>query len=264
MQVAKRSKLGKRARQGGDRGGTSTDVLTSRFGSEAKREVKIKWAGEEDSFMDLICKFAKLDTTTSVEMDPNHPESCPSCLSTMPLKDFAGHVMKCVLSIPDIAHTEQKQSIDVDHKIATSLADPEAEAQLVSGQFRPLSECKQGAQCRRLGYEHFIMLKHPTVGCPICAEAFQVYEIDAHISVCLNSAASHTSHVSASTGGTDAMILDMPDDIQGPKLTKEQAQAMSRCVMYQKGEKGLDDSSMLELLSAFKNLGFTRDALANM
>lgn len=46
-------------------------------------------------------------------------------------------------------------------------------------------QCLAGKDCKEVSSRHFIQFLHPHLPCPICAEPFEVYEINAHVTLCL-------------------------------------------------------------------------------
>jgi len=50
--------------------------------------------------------------------------------------------------------------------------------------------CELGKECTRTDASHFELLAHPDVACPMCDEEYPVYEINAHITICLDRPAS--------------------------------------------------------------------------
>jgi hypothetical protein len=46
--------------------------------------------------------------------------------------------------------------------------------------------CEKGRDCLRTDASHFESLHHPDVACPMCDEEYPVYEINAHITICLD------------------------------------------------------------------------------
>lgn len=85
----------------------------------------------EDSFLTLINKFAALEFSGP---GAGREETCPLCPTTLPLDQFAPHVLKCVDKMDaEEAANLGAQAWTTDEKIAAALA---------SGK-----ECRFGSKC---------------------------------------------------------------------------------------------------------------------
>ena len=50
--------------------------------------------------------------------------------------------------------------------------------------------CESGQECQRTDAQHFLLKYHPEVACPLCGEMLPVYEVNAHVTICLDRPAS--------------------------------------------------------------------------
>jgi len=63
--------------------------------------------------------------------------------------------------------------------------------------------CPQGKSCTRTDAQHFKLKFHPLVSCPICDDEYPVYEINAHVTICLD-----TPRPAAPVAKTDSNMAD--------------------------------------------------------
>lgn len=147
----------------------------------------------DQSFFDLLKTFASLDL-------PTEPEKCPLCPASFPVQEFATHVYEC---IKQLDHAEQKYQLERDEALAVQLSlqtnGQEIEDQLSFPTLPQGSMCPQGLSCRRYDVSHHNWFKHPEASCPICGEEFTVYDIDAHVVLCLNRPQDKSSPFSSSS-----------------------------------------------------------------
>ena len=142
--------------------------------------------------MNLLTHFAALHVPTS----STKPEACPVCSQSFPLSELAEHVYECIKSLDDVERKEQER---LDEKMARQLMEREMKAVRQQESLDALTQqaqarfqsnigapCPHSAECSRTDAQHFINQSHPTVDCPLCAHPFQVYEVNAHINLCLN------------------------------------------------------------------------------
>jgi hypothetical protein len=240
---------------------------------------------EEDSFFDLVRTFASLEFPEA----QNGPEQCPLCPLKFSVEDFAPHVYECLKKLDDV---ERAAQVQLDEKYACRLADEEAQVT----QFEPSVFCPYAGSCKRSDAQHFMNLRHPQVPCPVCDEPCEVYEVNAHINFCLERGGSRAPSSSAPgsammsdygsaprpPGGpaipvksreehrgsadrdSDDETLDSAAEGESaaPSLTKGQMKAMANMVVQQRAKVASDqDCSLMDLLSTFKQLGFTKENL---
>lgn len=148
----------------------------------------------DDNFFDLLQTFASLDFPDS---DPQQPEKCPLCPLSFALDEFASHVLECITQLDDI---EKEHVLKLDEKMAQEMAGglPQTIHTSSFSHFSAPSTCKDGANCKRTDSSHFINVSHPKVDCFICGKGYQVYEINAHLNLCLTSSNRPPSSSSAS------------------------------------------------------------------
>lgn len=137
----------------------------------------------DESFFDLLKTFAGLDLP-----DENAIEQCPLCPLTIPLTSFADHVYECIKQLDP---EEKKEQLRLDEQLAHQLSagqmdEPDFKAS--SQGFPQGTPCPQGSQCRKYDQGHHRWFAHPQVACPICTEEYTVFAIDAHVSLCLDTA----------------------------------------------------------------------------
>jgi hypothetical protein len=166
--------------------------------------------GGEDTFLNLLTHFANLHVPTS----STKPEQCPVCAQSYPLSDFADHVYQCLHSLDDVERKEQER---LDEKMARQLMAREVrmldESEHSSSYARDRREsgtdCPDGAECQRVDHQHFVLRKHPEVQCPVCSIKFPVYEVNAHINVCLSDTSVGAGGEGRKEGGEEGMEDEM-------------------------------------------------------
>lgn len=230
--------------------------------------------------------FASMD----IPDKPGAPEACPLCAEVLPLPQFAPHVYQCIKSLDAVEREHQEQ---IDRKLAERYAQG---AEFRS--FHKSDNCEKGAQCDRTDAQHFVNLRHPLVPCPICNGEFEVFSVNAHITMCLESGGggfgpSSSSFISSSGrpqqqekqpmhsfGGPRKQASEdeeesMDDESlhsmglnarssSGGNLSRQQMKAMATMVVEQKSKGPREqDMSLLQLLDTFKTLGFTKESLSS-
>ena len=140
----------------------------------------------EDTFSNLLTHFAALHVPTS----STKPEQCPICNNMFPLSDFADHVYSCLKVLDDVEKKEQER---LDEKMARQLMarevrllDESERSTSYSRDRRAMgSDCADGAQCQRTDAQHFQLRSHPEVACPVCGATLPLFDINAHVTACL-------------------------------------------------------------------------------
>lgn len=176
-------------------GGTKRQMnfLSVARNAEAKEltHADMKVEENDESFFELLQTFAKLDLP---ETETDEKEQCPLCPAILPIGDFATHMYECIKKLDQ---EEKKYQEDKDAALAKELARHQGLAEDQSlYQFSAPEEgsaCPQGAACRRYDLNHFQLFTHPEVACPICGETFAVYEIDAHVGLCVDSRSANSA-----------------------------------------------------------------------
>jgi hypothetical protein len=255
-------------------------------------------ADNSEEFYDLLQHFAGLEFS-----NPNKLEECPlNCGGSFPLSNFADHVYQCISRLDEV---EKKELERLDEKYARELAvktgDLYSSAE-AGGDYSSKEEiCRYGSKCHRTDANHFVQLYHPEQICPICSASFAVYEINAHINLCLlpkeeknrvespmneegqvkpsadlfNSSAFssvRSASLSPQLLRTNSDILPVRSDEEeegegetgdksGQKLTVDMASALSQSVLARRGK---NDPGLAQLLDTFKTLGFTADNLREL
>jgi hypothetical protein len=244
---------------------------------------------ESDGFFDLLSHFAGLTFPSS---DPNRLEPCPTCPNQYPISSFAEHVYDCIKSLDD----EEKRALEViSEKYARKLAETgefAVEYDEGSAFRRPSGICSSGINCKRTDSNHFRHVYHPSVPCPICSLLFPLYEINAHITFCLEQPRAFQAELSSIPETSNSLISQQkkiikksklpiraddseeeqeteenPIDESQCQLTVEQASLVASMLLKKnRGGSKLDekDPSLVEMLDTFKTLGFTAANLAKL
>lgn len=267
---------------------------------------------EDESFFDLCRSFAQIELPESEHEGGS--EKCPLCPMEFPLSEFAAHVYKCIRKLDDV---EEKHQMQLDEKMAQRLQEREirghsryrrfagqdSDSMDTGGgegegeeedlekkqleafeQFKPSLHCPDGAKCDRVDAQHFIQKKHPRVNCPICEDEFEVYAINAHVSICID-AEPLENEPFARVGNSRPKQHGMQDDDDGTAdeakspalgedapmqrspssaLTTAQMKAMAGMIVEQKNlPVSKQDISLHRLLDTFASLGFTKDTLTD-
>jgi len=115
---------------------------------------------KEESFDSLLGRFASLN----VGKDSTE-EKCFICGKTVLLKKFPEHIHECV---------EALRKNDEE----THLAQMAAAGVPVCNSY-----------CQKTDYSHFMSHYHPPAHCPVCNEEMPLYEMEAHLALCMASTA---------------------------------------------------------------------------
>ena len=254
---------------------------------------RLSKSSEDEMFMGLIEHFASLHTT-----DVHRIEQCPVCTVKIALPEFAAHVKECI-QVLDLV--EQKQSLELDAYMALKLAEDTGAANIqciydktetnnsnMSDEVKctTLSDetnntnnsCPDGIKCTLKNASHFLHYLHPPVVCPICKDTTTPYEINAHLTFCLNQdhpVETETKYDSITgeeiipnglnltesftDNSSESVKLNSGDSI---KLNTYQISSLSREVI--KCKTSTDNDSLSDLLDSFKSLGFTMDNLSKL
>lgn len=222
----------------------------------------------QESFFDLMETFANLNLPD----DDAAPEQCPLCPDTFPLDEFAAHVLVCIKKLDDVEKEHQEQ---MDRKMAENMTDWSTMDQL--SEFQAPSTCEQGSSCTRTDAGHFQAVHHPKVPCPICGSEFEVYQINAHINLCLTKGPEERNNPFARAAAQPCRLAPAPvdddSDVEDAEEAKRQSlvarltrapsddlslrqmQAMSKLVLQEKAKQAPD--GLFSMLDRFKTLGFT-------
>lgn len=137
-------------------------------------------------------------------------------------------------------------------------------------------DCPQGIHCKINTSDHFIFMRHPKVECPVCNEDFHMYEINAHITFCLEKGEDRGDNdAMQDTTGSGVERKTMLDNhptnplqaqrqnsgsCEASKLTPQQMSSMARMVLKAQGNSNTSsDQSLVQMLSRFSSLGFTKE-----
>eukprot|EP00466_Bigelowiella_natans_P004183 jgi/Bigna1/86253/estExt_fgenesh1_pg.C_90123 len=112
---------------------------------------------KEESFEDILGRFARINLNKKQDTE----ERCFLCGEVTKLKEFAAHIHGCVEKL-----REEDEAMEL-----ASLA--------ASG----VPVCNSA--CSRRDYSHFMSHYHPPAICPVCDEQMPLYEVDAHLTLCL-------------------------------------------------------------------------------
>jgi len=115
-----------------------------------------------ESFESVLAQFAAINLNKA---EPTTRERCFLCGVEVLLKNFAQHMHGCV----------------------DKLRQQEEAAELANLAAAGVDVCYPG--CARRDYQHFMAVYHPLATCPCCNEGLPLYEIDAHLNLCLESTA---------------------------------------------------------------------------
>jgi len=193
---------------------------------------------EDQSFLEILKGFANLDFESTAA------EKCPICPDKILPKDFESHVLKCIKQLDGV---EKEHQLKEDAKLAQSLVKGQSQdySYIAGGQ------CPDGAECRRIDAQHFINRWHPNVTCPICQETLTPYEIEAHVSLCINSPPSKSPFaVSSSVTSNENKLSDC--------VTNQQISVLAKSVLEKSSSS---DVSLLDMLDTFKSLGLTKSKM---
>eukprot|EP00469_Lotharella_globosa_P000376 CAMPEP_0167797930 /NCGR_PEP_ID=MMETSP0111_2-20121227/15973_1 /TAXON_ID=91324 /ORGANISM="Lotharella globosa, Strain CCCM811" /LENGTH=382 /DNA_ID=CAMNT_0007692181 /DNA_START=60 /DNA_END=1208 /DNA_ORIENTATION=- len=125
-----------------------------------------KGGNTEESFESVLTQFASINLNKNEE---NSKQRCFLCGMEILLKDFAQHIHGCV----------------------DKLRQQEEAAELATLAAAGVKVCHSG--CSRRDYMHFMAEYHPPASCPACGEDMPLYEVDAHLNLCLESTAPTTT-----------------------------------------------------------------------
>lgn len=244
--------------------------------------------GPDESFMDLIKTFAKLDFP---EMGDDAPEQCPVCCQSFPLSSFLSHTMECLKSLDDI---EKQEQLKLDEQLALKLSQEahtaDKDQALLMNSFTKKIFCPEGRNCTRRDVTHFIEVSHPLVECPVCSDEFLMFEINAHVTICLEKGPSSSfgnvrkakkAEETKSAFGTSSPMkasfavaresTATPSEEKKQKtkkkrnmrLTAKQLSVLANMVCEQTAKGSAKaEHSVVDLLETFKHLGFTRENLS--
>jgi len=193
---------------------------------------------EDQSFLEILKGFANLD------FESKDAEKCPICPEKILPKDFERHVLECIKQLDGV---EKEHQLKEDAKLAQSLGL----GQIQEYSFIAGSQCPDGAECRRFDAQHFKNRWHPNVPCPICQEMSTPYEIDAHVSLCINSSSSKSPFAVNST-------VTQTDNKMSDRVTNQQIAVLAKSVLEKSSSS---DVSLLDMLDTFKSLGLTKSKM---
>ena len=214
-------------------------VLSPEHRSSSSLADEDEGADGADSFLNLLTHFAALHVPSS----STKPEQCPVCAASFPLSTFADHVYECLRTLDDVERAEQER---LDEKMARQLMAREVrlldQSERSSSHARDRrdrgSDCPDGASCLRTDHHHFALRRHPDVACPVCSQHFAVYEINAHINLCLNDTPSAAATAAggggkrrekgAETGGMDDEMGEREEDEKDGKEAAMAAEEKDR------------------------------------
>mmetsp|Transcript_20719 Transcript_20719/g.29157 ORF Transcript_20719/g.29157 Transcript_20719/m.29157 type:complete len:372 (-) Transcript_20719:134-1249(-) len=189
----------------------------------------------DESFFDLLQTFAGLDL-------PTEPEKCPLCPESFPVADFAKHVYECIKQLDDVEAKHQfEKDEQLAYQIALSTTNDLGTQDIDQYKAQPKgTPCPDGANCRRYDASHHAWFKHPDATCPICSQNCPVYEIDAHVVLCLeagpqglfgsSSSSSSSSSTSSSSSSNSSVFVprdttfrdgESDDELEQPVLSKQ-------------------------------------------
>lgn len=174
-----------------------------------------------------------------------------------------------------------------DERVARALAEVHGFDGAIETHFQPSAVCPHESACRRTDAKHFETMYHPPAVCPLCAQEFAVYEVEAHVNLCLQGRGAVTDK----SAGAARHKMELDDDdgqhkhkehksnlaehkTQGATkpLSLQQLSALSREILNRTGgaarttaEKKKaskdDDVGLCDLLDTFKALGLDKDSL---
>lgn len=217
----------------------------------------------DDEFLSLISEISQ------VAVDPESAvENCPVCLTGgIKLVEWATHVLECVRAMDE---RESKQ-------VAERLAQESGPQQLV---FQKPEICPLGTRCTRRDAQHFRLLSHPNVSCPVCNDPYSIIELDSHLNACIERGGVPIKGGMDDEGLSAAAPIE-DDSVELPPaassvplfrsssnpLTLQQAAAMAQSVLALRQSSSVETTTspqVNEMLDAFGSLGFTRDTLQQL
>ena len=198
----------------------------------------------EDTFSNLLTHFAALHVPTS----STKPEQCPICNNFFPLSDFADHVYSCLTVLDDVEKKEQER---LDEKMARQLMAREVRLLDESERHSSYhldrramgSDCADGAQCQRTDAQHFQLRNHPEVACPVCAAMLPLFDINAHVTACLQDEAEGKQQGEREPGGMEDEMSEQESRAKAAIDTSSSAFSTFR-VDKQRRDMADDDSHL--------------------
>mmetsp|Transcript_4238 Transcript_4238/g.6303 ORF Transcript_4238/g.6303 Transcript_4238/m.6303 type:complete len:268 (-) Transcript_4238:135-938(-) len=193
---------------------------------------KSRWESKDDSesLNDLMKTFA------SMSIPETNDETCPLCFKSFKLEEFSDHVHSCL------------EKMEGNKKIEASSIDTSDDSHCFPG-----GECKFGIYCKITTADHFRFLKHPKVRCPVCSDSFHMYEINAHITFCIE--------MGEDDDEMKETAAKSEDEGKSGNMSTRQMAACAKAILKAKSKN--DDDSVVSMLQRFKSLGFTRENLKN-